>query len=49
MAQYCSIEDLQSILPDNIVIGTNLLEDNVSVLESDADYWITFASSLIDS
>lgn len=49
MAQYCSLVDLQSLLPDNIVIGTNLMADNVSILETDATYWIVFASNLIDS
>ena len=49
MASYCSIANLQSILPDNIVIGANLLADNVSILESDAEDWIVFASNLIDS
>lgn len=46
---YASIADVQSILPDNIVIGTNALEDNVSILETDVTSFIEFATEIINS
>lgn len=49
MPQYCSISEVQLTLPDNIVIGDNLQERNVTILREDVDQWITFASEEIDS
>jgi hypothetical protein len=49
MSAYCNLIDIQNILPDNIIIGTNLLADNVSILESDVNLWITYSSDIIDS
>jgi len=48
MAQYCSISDLQSILPSNVIIGTNALEENTTIIEDDALSFINFASNIID-
>ncbi len=49
MPVYCDFEDIQNILPDNIVIGTNLMEENVSILESDVQQWMEYASNVIDA
>lgn len=49
MAQYCTVDDIQLILPDGHVIGTNLSDENVTVLSADVSDWILFASSTIDS
>jgi hypothetical protein len=49
MAQYCTLEDLQSILPNTVVIGTNLQNKNVNVLESRALFLIEQGAGLIDS
>ena len=46
---YCTTADVQSILPDNIVIGNNLLEENVTILTSDVLSFITFAGDIINS
>ena len=46
---YCTIADVQSILPDNIVIGDNLLEENVTILEEDVERFIEFATNIINS
>lgn len=46
---YCSIANVQSILPDNIVIGTNLIDQNVSILQSDVQDFIDFAATIINS
>jgi len=49
MSSYCTIQDVQNILPDGVVIGTNLLDENVNVLESDVEYYIENTAGIIDS
>lgn len=49
MAEYCTVDDVQLILPDEHVIGTSLAEENTVVLSSDVIRWIQYASSIIDS
>jgi hypothetical protein len=49
MSQYCTLDDLQGILPNTVVIGTNLQTKNVNVLESRALFMIEQAAGLIDS
>lgn len=46
---YCTIQDLRDILPKNVTIGTNLLDRNVNVLESQAEYWMDQTAGIIDS
>ena len=46
---YCTQSELEDILPKNIVIGTNLLEPNVNVLEDQVTFWISQGASTIDA
>jgi len=49
MSEYCLVNDVQKILPENVVIGTNLQSANVRVLQGDVEYWIQIAADIIDS
>lgn len=46
---YCTVDDVQNILPDNLVIGTNLMDKGTAVLRDDVDRWIEFAETVINS
>ena len=49
MSSYCTVDDVQIVLPDGITIGTNLLEDNINVLQVDVEYYIIKTAEIIDS
>lgn len=46
---YCTLDDVQTILPNKIVIGTNLTETNVNILEDDVNFFIDQSAGIIDS
>lgn len=46
---YCTLQDVKDILPNKVILGTNLQEKNVNMLESRAQYLIDTASTIIDS
>ena len=48
MSSYCTIQDVSNHLPDSVVIGTNLLQNDVNVLESQVEEWIQQTASVID-
>ena len=45
---YCEISDVQNVLPDKSVIGTDVSEPGVNIATSDAEFWIEQAAQLID-
>lgn len=49
MPNYCTVDDVQNVLAEEIGIGTNLLEENVNVLEGDVNNWIEYSADIIDS
>ena len=49
MSKYCTRDDVSNVLPETIVIGTNLLSQNVNVTEDQADFWIDRTAGEIDS
>lgn len=49
MAAYCTVADVEKIVPDNVNIGTNLLRGEVNVLTSDVEFWIAETAGIIDS
>lgn len=49
MAQYATVDDVQSLLPINVIIGTNALAEGTTVIEDDVISFIEFASNEIDS
>ena len=49
MSSYCTVDDVRNILPDSVVIGTNLLQGNTNVTTSKVEEWIEYAASIIDS
>ena len=46
---YCTVDDIQTILPNKVVIGTNLTERNVNILQSDVEFYMEEAAGIIDS
>lgn len=46
---YCSIEYLQNICQEMVVFGDNLLSGNVNCLNSQAEFYLEQAASIIDS
>ena len=46
---YCTLTDVQNILPDNIILGDSLTTTNVNYLNSAATAMIEYSSSLIDN
>jgi len=46
---YCTVDDIQNILPDNVVIGDSLMTKNVTVLRTDVERWIEFSESIVNS
>ena len=49
MSQYCTIDDLENILPNRVVIGTNLQAKNVNVTTTRATAMIVQAAGIIDA
>ncbi len=49
MSLYCTIEDVQNILPKKVIIGTNLLKQDVNVTQEQAEFFIEQASGIVDS
>jgi hypothetical protein len=49
MSQYCTTEDLQNILPNRVIIGTNLQAKNVNVTTTRVAAMIQHAAGIIDS
>jgi len=49
MSQYCSTDDVSNLLPQTIVIGTSLLDQNVNALEETVTFWINQTAGIIDS
>lgn len=45
---YCTIDEVSKILPNKIVIGTNLQDRNVNILQTDVEYFIEEAAGVID-
>lgn len=47
---YCTQAQLEEILPDEVVINTNILEgENTNVTEDEASSWMEHAANIIDS
>lgn len=49
MSSYCTVEDVRKILPQNIVIGKNVIKDNAQITEERVQYMIEEMASQIDS
>jgi len=45
---YCTVSEVQQILPNKIVIGTNLQDRNVNILESDVTFYIEQSAGIIN-
>jgi len=48
MAEYCTVDNIQDILPKNILIGTNINTGAINVTTDRATYWIQQVASIID-
>ena len=46
---YCTVDDVQEVLPKNILIGTNILKGQVNVTTSQVEFWINQTAGQIDS
>lgn len=46
---YCTLQDVRSILPENIVIGTNLNDTGVNILEADVLFFMSATAAEINS
>jgi len=49
MSSYCTVDDLQNILPNRVVIGSNLQAKNVNVTTARVTEMIQYAAGIIDS
>ncbi len=45
---YCTVDEVQTILPNKVVIGTNLTERNVNILRSDVEFFMEEAAGVIN-
>jgi len=45
---YCTINEVQTILPNKVVIGTNLTERNVNIIQSDVEFFMEEAAGVIN-
>jgi len=46
---YCTLDDVDKILPKRVVIGVNLQRGNTNVLESDVTFYMEQADDVINS
>lgn len=46
---YCELSDVQLLLPRNVLIGANMMEEDVNVSTSDVTTWIVKSGELIDA
>jgi hypothetical protein len=49
MADYCTVADVQLILPKTIIIGDNILRGGANATTSNVESWITRSSEELDS
>jgi hypothetical protein len=49
MASYCTVSDVQKIVPKNVNIGTNVLRGEVNVTTDQVEFWIEETAGIIDS